>query len=199
MPSAYLPGQYVCFLIEFYWAWLLFLNFKFFINNCFLKHAINLVKYSLLFSSSIFLHFYMDVHVKVWYYLFYLLPCLPGMPTFLCSRPMNVHCFLLNFSACMTWKSTCLFKATGLFCLLVSLLFIFQLVLARSDVVFTGYDIVPANVEGHSQKFSGKPWKFEVRLHQNKSHFQTKRRDSVTTLSHVSCVMCHHSEPCVTC
>lgn len=32
----------------------------------------------------------------------------------------------------------------------------------RSDVIFTGYDIVPANVEGHSQKFSGKPWNFEV-------------------------------------
>ena len=53
-------------------------------------------------------------------------------------------------------------------------------------MIFTGYDIVPANVEGHSQKFSGKPWNFEVKLHQNESHCQTKCRDSVTTVSHVS-------------
>jgi len=32
----------------------------------------------------------------------------------------------------------------------------------RTDVVFTGYDIVPGNVEGHQKKFSTKPWKFEV-------------------------------------
>jgi len=32
----------------------------------------------------------------------------------------------------------------------------------RTDVVFTGYDIVPGNVEGHKKKFYAKPWKFEV-------------------------------------
>jgi len=32
----------------------------------------------------------------------------------------------------------------------------------RTDVVFTGYDIVPGNVEGHKKKFEGKPWNFEV-------------------------------------
>jgi len=32
----------------------------------------------------------------------------------------------------------------------------------RTDVVFTGYDIVPGNVEGHQKKFNAKPWKFEV-------------------------------------
>ena len=34
---------------------------------------------------------------------------------------------------------------------------------SRTDVVFTGYDIVPGNVEGHQKKFNAKPWKFEVR------------------------------------
>jgi len=32
----------------------------------------------------------------------------------------------------------------------------------RTDVVFTGYDIVPDNVDNHKKKFKGKPWKFEV-------------------------------------
>lgn len=32
----------------------------------------------------------------------------------------------------------------------------------RTDVIFTGYDIVPGNVEGHKKKFDAKPWKFEV-------------------------------------
>merc|ERR1712212_1023053 len=32
----------------------------------------------------------------------------------------------------------------------------------RTDVVFTGFDIVPGNVEGHQKKFSSKLWKFEV-------------------------------------
>jgi len=32
----------------------------------------------------------------------------------------------------------------------------------RTDVVFTGYDIVPNNVNSHKQKFAGKPWTFEV-------------------------------------
>ena len=30
-------------------------------------------------------------------------------------------------------------------------------------MVFTGYDIVPGNVEGHQKKFNLKPWKFKVR------------------------------------
>ena len=34
--------------------------------------------------------------------------------------------------------------------------------LCRTDVIFTGYDIVPGNVEGHKKKFEGKPWNFEV-------------------------------------
>ena len=29
-------------------------------------------------------------------------------------------------------------------------------------MVFTGYDIVPGNVQGHQEKFSSEPWKFEV-------------------------------------
>jgi len=33
----------------------------------------------------------------------------------------------------------------------------------RTDVTFTGYDIVPNNVESHRQRFKDKPWKFEVR------------------------------------
>ena len=37
-------------------------------------------------------------------------------------------------------------------------------VLLRTDVIFTGYDIVPGNVEGHKKKFNAKPWKFEVRF-----------------------------------
>ena len=37
-------------------------------------------------------------------------------------------------------------------------------VLLRTDVIFTGYDIVPGNVEGHKKKFDAKPWKFEVRF-----------------------------------
>ena len=30
-------------------------------------------------------------------------------------------------------------------------------------MVFTGYDIVPGNVEGHKKKFNAKSWKFEVK------------------------------------
>jgi len=33
----------------------------------------------------------------------------------------------------------------------------------RTDVTFTGYDIVPNNVENHRERFKDKPWKFEVR------------------------------------
>ena len=32
----------------------------------------------------------------------------------------------------------------------------------RSDVDFTGYDIVQANVENHKANFADKNWKFEV-------------------------------------
>jgi len=32
----------------------------------------------------------------------------------------------------------------------------------RTDVVFTGYDIVPNNINSHREKFSEKPWTFEV-------------------------------------
>ena len=37
------------------------------------------------------------------------------------------------------------------------------IIIFRTDVVFTGYDIVPGNVEGHKKKFNAKSWKFEVR------------------------------------
>ena len=49
-----------------------------------------------------------------------------------------------------------------------SIIILFKLrlfpVLLRTDVIFTGYDIVPGNVEGHKKKFDAKPWKFEVRF-----------------------------------
>ena len=38
------------------------------------------------------------------------------------------------------------------------------LLISRTDVIFTGYDIVPGNVEGHKKKFNAKSWKFEVRF-----------------------------------
>ena len=39
--------------------------------------------------------------------------------------------------------------------------------LCRTDVIFTGYDIVPGNVEDHKKKFEGKPWNFEVGKQKN--------------------------------
>ena len=32
----------------------------------------------------------------------------------------------------------------------------------RTDIEFTGYDIVPANIENHKRYFSGRNWNFEV-------------------------------------
>ena len=32
----------------------------------------------------------------------------------------------------------------------------------RTDVIFTGFDIVSGNIEAHKREFAGKPWKFEV-------------------------------------
>jgi hypothetical protein len=32
----------------------------------------------------------------------------------------------------------------------------------RSDIDFTGYDIVPANIENHKKQFALKDWNFEV-------------------------------------
>jgi len=32
----------------------------------------------------------------------------------------------------------------------------------RTDVIFTGFDIVSGNIEAHKKEFAGKPWKFEV-------------------------------------
>ena len=33
---------------------------------------------------------------------------------------------------------------------------------ARSDVIFTGYDLDEGNIESNIRKFSDKPWKFKV-------------------------------------
>ena len=32
----------------------------------------------------------------------------------------------------------------------------------RTDVIFTGYDITPSNIEAHKERFRGKPWTFKV-------------------------------------
>ena len=34
----------------------------------------------------------------------------------------------------------------------------------RTDLEFTGYDIVPANIEMHKRDFSDRKWNFEVTL-----------------------------------
>ena len=34
----------------------------------------------------------------------------------------------------------------------------------RTDILFTGYDIVPANIESHRRYFSGRNWNFEVMI-----------------------------------
>ena len=54
----------------------------------------------------------------------------------------------------------------------------------RTDIDYTGYDIVPANIEMHKRRFSGKNWKFEVRCilyHINQSTIESFQVHDIVT------------------
>ena len=65
-------------------------------------------------------------------------------------------CWILHVVICSGWPH---FWKTGDFRWLVTI----WLYTRRTDVEYTGYDIVEANIEGHRITYKDKPWKFEVR------------------------------------